>query len=113
MPCAVLFLINTTLGGKRPQLPIRPVGPRGRSGVGSGPDPAAATGAEGQQRTPPPREGVLQPLLRPLPFARGAPSRLLGLHGDSNTRTVPRGARVLVWSPSPPGDPRSRSPGLS
>lgn len=46
MPCAVSFLINTALGGKRPQLPIRPVGPRGGGeggGAALGPGPAAST----------------------------------------------------------------------
>lgn len=105
MPCAVSFLINTALGGKRPQLPIRPLGPRG-GGEGGGARlwgqarrPRPGVGLE--QHPPPPREWVPQRGLRPLSSARSADGSFLAFMGAAAPLLLPGESEFWFGAPRP------------
>lgn len=101
MPCAVSFLINTGLGGKRPQLPIRPV----RPGAGGG----GAGVLRGEAWRPRPRatplgSSILPAPTRPGPAVPPAPTVVLLERPSENSR--------LSWGSSTPTSPWVPSPDL-
>lgn len=112
VPCAVSFLINTAMGGKRPRLPIRPWRPPGGGVWGGGLGPSGA-GAGPEQRPPPsappppppprpaPREWLLQRGQRSLPLAQSAPGRLLSLYVGIGTPALPWGTPFWCATPHP------------
>jgi hypothetical protein len=106
--CGVSFLINTAMGGKRPQLSSAPWGPEAGGGdrdpeqglMKAAPSSLAQTGLA---EWPVPTD-----ILAELPLARKPPPILLP--------PPPREGGALVWSPRPPptpGDAHSHCPALS